>query len=104
DVKQLTSSGNDSMPAFSDDGQWIYFIRISEGRGKFPSGGVGQRTWYALETPSLMRMKADGSGAERLATGRFQQGGNTWFASMRETPPSPGGKYRIIAHTHPNRA
>jgi len=102
DVTQLTSSGADSMPAFSDDGQWIYFIRVAEGRGKFPANGGGQRTWYDLETPSLMRMKPDGSAAERLATGRFQQGSNTWFAWMREPTPSPDGKSVIVATDAPN--
>ena len=62
------TSGWISQMRFSRDGQWIYFIRIEEDRGKFALGGQG-RTWYDLETPSLMRMKPDGSAAERLATG-----------------------------------
>ena len=37
--KQLTDSGTDSMPSFAPDGSWVYFIRIAEGRAKFPAGG-----------------------------------------------------------------
>src|SRR5262249_43987010 len=34
-AKQLTDGNSDSMPAFSSDGQWVYFIRIDDGTGKF---------------------------------------------------------------------
>ena len=60
--QQLTSAGTDSMPAFSDDGQWIYFIRIDEGRGKFPPDGGGRGPGTTSTTPALMRVKPDGTG------------------------------------------
>ncbi len=96
DVHQLTNSGTDSMPAYSDDGQWIYFIRETDGRGRFPAGGGGSRTWYDLSTPALMRVKPDGSGTERLLNGRYQTGGSTWFYWMREPTPDAGREGRPV--------
>ncbi|HEY7132265.1 MAG TPA: hypothetical protein VH440_08425, partial [Candidatus Limnocylindrales bacterium] len=90
------------MPAFSPDGQWIYFIRITEGRGKFPAGGGGGRTWYDLDTPALMRVKPDGSGVQRLLNGRYQTGNNAWFYWMREPTPTPDGKAVLLISDGPN--
>ena len=101
-AQQLTDGGMDSMPAFSADGQYVYFIRIVEGRGKFPNGGRGSRTWYDLETPNLMRVKPDGSGLQRLLSGRYQTGSSTWFFWMRQPTPTPDGKSVIVVSDGPN--
>ena len=101
-AQQLTDGGSDSMPAWSPDGQWVYFIRVVEGRGKFPNGGGGSRTWYDLETPNLMRIKPDGSGLQRLLSGRFQVGSSTWFFWMREPTPSPDGRSIVVVTDGPN--
>ena len=102
DVRQLTTTGTDSMPTFSADGQWIYFIRIQEGRGKFPVGGYQNRSWYDLETPDLIRMHADGTGAQRLLSGRYVQGNSTWFYWLRQPVPSPDGKSVVVVSDGPN--
>jgi len=101
-VRQLTDGGNDSMPAFSADGSWIYFIRIQPGHAKFPAGGFGQKAWYDLSTPLLMRVKPDGSGAQTLLTGRYRTGGSTWFYWMREPTPSPDGNTVALISDGPN--
>ena len=101
DVHQLTNNGNDSMPTFSADGQWIYFVRVVPGAGKFALGNTS-RTWYDLETPRLMRIKPDGSGSERLLTGSFAQGGSTWFYWLRQPVPSPDGKTIAMVSDGPN--
>jgi Tol biopolymer transport system component len=98
---QLTDSGNDSMPAFSSDGRWIYFIRVTPGRGKFPGGGGGP-SYYDLFTPSLMRVQPDGSNIQKLLTGKYQLGSNTWFTWMREPTPSPDGKSVVLVTDGPN--
>jgi len=104
-AQQLTSSGNDSMPTFSADGKFIYFIRVEEGTGKFPTGGILSqgKSWYDLSTPALFRMNPDGSGAQRLLNGRFiQQGGSTWFYWLRQPVPSPDGKTVVVVSDGPN--
>jgi hypothetical protein len=105
DAHQLTSSGEDSMPTYSADGAFIYFIRVTEGTGKFPTGGsLSQgRSWYDLDTPGLYRMNADGSGAQRLLNGRYLQGGGSaWFFWLRQPVPSPDGKTVTVVSDGPN--
>jgi dipeptidyl aminopeptidase/acylaminoacyl peptidase len=91
--RQLTTSGQDSMPTWSADGSQIYFIRTRPGAAKFfIEGRRATRTWYDLFTPQLMQMNADGTGAKSLLTGRFSQSGATWFYWLRQPVPSPDGK------------
>jgi hypothetical protein len=103
-VRQVTDSGHDSMPAFSADGAWIYFIRVEISSKKFPTEGNFNRppSWYDLFTPVLMRMKPDGSGPKRLLTGRYIQGNNTWFYWLRQPTPSPDGKSVTVISDGPN--
>ncbi|MBA2719752.1 MAG: PD40 domain-containing protein [Chloroflexi bacterium] len=101
-ARQLTDSGTDSMPSFAPDGQWVYFIRIAESRGKFPIGGSQSRAWYDLSTPSLMRVKPDGTGAQRLLAGRFTSGNSTWFYWLRQPAASPDGKTIALISDGPN--
>jgi Tol biopolymer transport system component len=101
-VKQLTNGGTDSMPAFAADGSWVYFIRVQMGHAKFPAGGFGQRAWYDLSTPLLMRVKPDGSGEQRLLTGQYRNGGSTWFYWLREPTPSPDGNTIAVISDGPN--
>lgn len=100
-ARQLTNNGNDSMPAFSPDGKWLYFIRVTNGVAKF-SGGGGGRSWYDLMTPSLMRVQLDGSNVQKLLTGKYQLGNSTWFYWMREPAPTPDGKSVILVTDGPN--
>ena len=102
-AKQLTDGGEDSMPAFSADGAWVYFIRVQESRGKFPADGRLARAWYDLSTPSLMRVKPDGSGTpQKLLTGQFRTGTSTWFYWLRQPTPSPDGKTVAVVSDGPN--
>ena len=101
EVRQVTTTGEDSMPAFSADGAWLYFVRIQEGYGKFALGS-NPRSWYDLSTPSLMRIHPDGSGVERLLRGRFTQAGSTWFYWLRQPTPSPDGKTVTVISDGPN--
>ena len=69
-----------------------------------PRAAAGSGPGTTSNDPSLMRIKPDGSAAERLLTGRFQQGGNTWFSWMREPAPSPDGRRRAHLATAPEPA
>jgi Tol biopolymer transport system component len=101
DAKQLTSSGGDSMPSWSADGDWIYYIRSKADRGLWPvRGRIG---WYDIDVPDLMRVKADGSAEpERLATGLVKDGKLKWSAWMRQPVLSPDGKTIALVTDAPN--
>jgi Tol biopolymer transport system component len=90
DVRQLTDSGLDSMPSFSPDGQWVYFIRQVPGRGLRPVGG--HFNWYDLSTPEVTRVPTDGSAKpQRVVSGRIRSGQSTWFFWIRQPVLSPNG-------------
>ena len=90
DARQLTASGADSMPSFSPDGEWVYFIRQVTGRGLFPVNG--RLNWYDLATPEIDRIRADGSGeVEGIVNGRIKSGRSLWFFWLRQPALSPDG-------------
>ncbi len=100
-ARQLTTGGKDSMPAWAPDGTSIYFVRVKAESGKWPSAGV-VRT-YNLAVPSLLRIKADGSGTpEVLLTGRLKRGTNTWSFFIREPSISPDGLTAAIITDGPD--
>lgn len=99
--RQLTSTGRDSMPAWSPDGGSIFFVRTTEESGRWPSGGV-TRT-YNLAIPSLLRVGADGIGEpEVLLTGRVERGTNLWSYFIREPSISPDGRTAAIVTDGPD--
>lgn len=101
DVRQLTSSGGDSMPSWSADGEWVYFIRTKDAAGLWPVRGAA--TKYVLSVPDLMRVRADGSAEpERLATGKFKQGRFSWSYWMRQPVLSPDGTTIAMVTDAPN--
>lgn len=101
DVRQLTSSGGDSMPSWSADGEWVYFIRTKDAAGLWPVRGAA--TKYILSVPDLMRVRADGSAEpERLATGKFKQGRFSWSYWMRQPVLSPDGTTIAMVTDAPN--
>lgn len=90
DAEQLTDGGRDAMPAFSPDGQWVYFIRTTPETGRWPVSGLARR--YRLLIPTLMRTPADGSGEpEALLSGRVTAGSNSWAYFLRQPAISPDG-------------
>ena len=100
-AQQLTSGGKDSMPAWAPDGASIYFVRVKSESGKWPSAGI-VRT-YNLAVPSLLRVKADGSGTpEVLLTGRLTRGTNAWSFFIREPSISPDGLTAAIITDGPD--
>jgi dipeptidyl aminopeptidase/acylaminoacyl peptidase len=98
---QLTSGGLDAMPAWSPDGASIYFVRIKKEAGKWPSAGTTHT--YNLSVPSLLRMKADGTGEpEVLLTGSVKRSTNTWSYFIREPSISPDGTMAAILTDGPD--
>jgi Tol biopolymer transport system component len=102
-VRQLTTTGEDSMPAWSVDGEWVYFVRTKTGRGYFPVRGVANH--YTVTYPLVMRIHPDGSGEEQIATGLYKSGPNdrfTWFYWLRQPTPSPDGRSLALLSDGPN--
>ena len=101
DVKQLTKGGDDSMPSWSPDGTSVYFIRTASGDGRWPAGGVVRD--YALTTPSVMQVKADGSADPvRVLSGKVSLNGRTWQSWIREPVVSPDGTTLAMVSDRPN--
>ena len=101
DVKQLTKGGDDSMPSWAPDGASIYFIRTASGDGRWMAGGVLRD--YALTTPSVMQVKADGSADPvRVLSGKVSINGRTWQAWIREPVVSPDGSTLAMVSDRPN--
>jgi Tol biopolymer transport system component len=100
-ARQLTTSGNDSMPSLSPDGSSVYFIRTVATTGRWPSLGV--RRDYQLTIPNVMRIKADGSGnAVQVVSGKVTRNGNTWQAWIREPVLSPDGHTLAMVSDRPD--
>ena len=92
-VLQLTAGHQDSMPSWSPDGQWIYFIRIEEGRGLWPVAGKSVR--YDLTYPVLMRVPPKGGDPEAIVSGLFKKGQYTWFSWIRQPAVDPTDPNRV---------
>jgi len=100
-AKQLTTTGDDSMPSWSPDGAWIYFIRTIDGIGHWPA--LGARRDYQLTIPSVMRIKADGSGdATQVVSGKVNKNGYTWQSWIREPVLSPDGHTLAMVSDRPD--
>ena len=98
---RLTSTGHDSMPSFSPDGVWVYYIHTDDQMNLYPSQGKPRR--YEMAIPNLMRIKANGSGkAERLSTGRYLDGRYWFFYWMRQPVLSPNGRTIALLSDGPN--
>jgi Tol biopolymer transport system component len=101
DVRQLTDGGLDAMPSWAADGQWVYFVRTVRDEGKWPVKGVIEG--YDLDVPQLMRVRADGAGEpERLATGKFKKGNNTYAFWIRQPVVAPDGSKIAVVSDAPN--
>lgn len=101
--RQITDSGDgtDMHPSYSGDGQWVYYIHTVSEEGRWPFKGVVES--YTLDVPQLMRIRADGSGEpERLATGKFKEGRNTYAFWIRQPVVSPDGATIAVMSDGPN--
>jgi Tol biopolymer transport system component len=90
------------MPAWSPDGQWIYFIESAEQRGLFPSQGSAR--YYTLTYPILTRIHPNGQGREALFNGLYKAGGGTyqWFYWLRQPVVSPDGRTIALVSDGPD--
>ena len=85
---QVTSSGLDSMPSWSPDGAWIYFVRETPRAGRARVNGVLRG--YDLLVPSIMRVDPDSEAApETILSGLYEKGTTVWSYFLRQPVVSP---------------
>lgn len=100
---QLTSTGRDSQPAWSEDGAWVYFIETRKTTALFPREGTPN--WYDLSYPILTRIRPDGSGREAVLSGLYRTGpGNKygWSYFMRDPAVAPNGRSVAVVSDGPD--
>jgi dipeptidyl aminopeptidase/acylaminoacyl peptidase len=101
DVRQLTDTGGASMPSWSADGNWVYYIHNDRTEGKWRVKGVVES--YALDVSELMRIRSDGSAKpQRLLRSRFKKGNLTYAYWLRQPVLSPDGKKVAVMSDAPN--
>ncbi len=102
DVRQLTDTGHDSMPTWSADGEWIYFVETRTERGLYPIGG--NPSYYDLTYPIVTRIHPDGSGREDLKSGKYTTNGGKyeWFYWLRQPVPDRTGTRLAVASDGPD--
>ena len=101
EARQLTNTGRDSQPAWSADGEWIYFIDTRRTRAKF---FVAQALrGYELYYPILSRVKSDGTSRQALLSGLYKgSGSQRWFYFIRQPAPAPNGRTIAIVSDGPD--
>lgn len=98
---QLTTGGNDSMPAFAPDGKSVYFVRTRRVDGKWRIGG--QVKDYRLDVPALMQVPTGGGSPTKVLDGLVNPPGSfKWNGFIREPAISPDGRYVAIATDLPD--
>jgi Tol biopolymer transport system component len=89
-ARQLTSTGQDSMPSFSPDGAWIYYIETKADRGSYGCGGPVDP--YTEQVPNLVRIAIGGGSPQHLLNGKYELGSLSWFYFLRQPVVSPDGR------------
>lgn len=101
-ARQLTSGGTDSMPSWSPDGAWVYYVSTKTKRGLYPSNGTP--TYFDLTYPEVYRIRPDGTDRERIATGRLTRssGRYEWFYWIRQPVADPTGTLLAVVSDGPD--
>lgn len=97
---QLTTAGSDSMPTWSADGKWVYFIRSLDRQGRWPVNGASRL--YELSVPYLMRVRPDASDGAVVVAGTFARGAFSWTFFIRQPSLSPDGNTAAVISDGPN--
>ncbi len=103
DTRKLTTTGRDSQPSWSADGNWVYFIETRHTRAKFPQPGNANPSWYDLNYPILTRVHRDGSGREAVMSGLYRASSSTsWFYFLIDPAVSPDGTQVAVGSDGPD--
>jgi dipeptidyl aminopeptidase/acylaminoacyl peptidase len=97
---QVTSGGRDSMPSWSPDGAWIFFVRTVEQNGSARVDGVQRR--YRLHIETIMRVTPDGEGTpEPILSGDYRRGASHWTFFLHQPVMAPDGSRLAVISDGP---
>lgn len=104
-ARQLTQSvdgSQASQPAFSPDGQWIYYIdtRITPGKW-YNVDNIGEVTHFTLYYPVLCRVHPDGTGKKDVLNSLIRKGSLKTFYWIRQPAVSANGTVLAIVSDGP---
>jgi hypothetical protein len=104
-ARQITESINGSVasqPAFSPDGQWIYYIdtRVTTGNWYNPDNG-DVISDYTLYYPTLSRIHPDGTGRADVLSGLIKRGSLKTFFWIRQPAIATSGTLAAIVSDGP---
>ncbi len=100
ETRQLTKTGRDAQPAWSEDGAWVYFIETRQTRALFPN--AGRPVWYDLSYPILTRIRPDGTDREAILSGLYRTGSFRWAYFIRDPAVAPNGASVAVVSDGPD--
>jgi dipeptidyl aminopeptidase/acylaminoacyl peptidase len=99
-LTQSVSGSQQSQPAFSPDGQWVYYIdtRVTTGRWYDDQGYYDA---FTLNYPVLCRIHPDGTGKKDVLSSLIRQGSGRIFFWIMQPSISPNGSTAAVASDGP---
>lgn len=105
ELRRLSTRAVDSMPAWSPDGETIYYIESRDREARAPSvERNGGDATFLLRYPVVMAVNADGSERREVKDGLLPLGGGrtrAFFAWLRQPDVSPDGKTLALVSDAP---
>ncbi len=104
EVRRISARAVDSMPAWSPDGNTIYYIETREREARAPDPATGRDSTYILRYPAVMTMTPDGGERVEVHDGLVPlEGGpnRAYFTWLRQPDVSPDGEMLALISDAP---
>jgi Tol biopolymer transport system component len=95
DVRRISTRAVDAMPAWSPNGETIYYIETREREARVPVPETGRDGTYILRYPAVMAVTPDGQDRREIHDGLLPLGGGpnrAYFNWLRQPDVSPDGE------------
>jgi len=101
-LTQSTDGSQASQPAWSPDGQWIYYIDTQITRSRwYDPDALNVIAPYTLTYPVLCRIHPDGTGRQEILSSLIRQGALQTFFWIRQPSISPSGATAVVVSDGP---